>query len=82
VNADEWDVWQPLNSMQQRARKGNLAEASVELALERALSLAFFKEGSACGKELNPDGCCRSASVEVNGPERFGSPHWTISATG
>jgi|SoiMethySBSTD1v2_1073268.scaffolds.fasta_scaffold614627_2 hypothetical protein len=33
--------------------KGNLAEASVELTLERALSLAFFKEGSACGKELN-----------------------------
>ena len=35
----------------------------------RALLFAFFKENSANGKELNPDGCCRSGK-SVRGLKR------------
>jgi hypothetical protein len=35
VNADEMEVWWPLNLMQQKGKKkGNIAEASVEITQE------------------------------------------------
>jgi hypothetical protein len=77
VTADESQVCgRPVDAAEGQ-EKGNVAEASVEISLERALSLAFFKGNSVKGKKMNPDGCCRSASVEVIEFERFGSSGWT-----